>query len=44
MNLFWETRKLTQAREDHLTCFVAAALETDPAFRRAKAHSTHKSA
>ena len=35
MNLFWETRRLTQAREDHLTCFVAAALEVDPAFCRA---------
>lgn len=35
MNLFWETRRLTQAREDHLTCFVAAALETDPRFRTA---------
>ncbi len=35
MNLFWETRRLTQAREDHLTCFLAAALETDIAFRRA---------
>ena len=33
MNLFWETRALTQAREDHLTCFIAAALEVDPPFR-----------
>jgi len=33
MNLFWETRQLTQAREDHLTCFIAAALETDEIFR-----------
>lgn len=35
MNLFWETRHLTQAREDHLTCFIAAALECDPLFRSA---------
>ncbi|MBK8540429.1 MAG: hypothetical protein IPL60_10530 [Ardenticatenia bacterium] len=35
MNLFWETRHLTQAREDHLTCFVAAALESDSLFRAA---------
>lgn len=35
MDLFWETRRLTQAREDHLTCFLAAALEADEAFRRA---------
>jgi hypothetical protein len=35
MDLFWETRNLTQAREDHLTCFVAAALEVDAAFRSA---------
>lgn len=35
MNLFWGTRQLTQAREDHLTCFLAAALETDEAFRTA---------
>ena len=35
MNLFWETRQLTQAREDHLTCFLAAALEADAAFRTA---------
>ena len=35
MNLFWETRQLTQAREDHLTCFIAAALEVDAAFRTA---------
>jgi hypothetical protein len=38
MNLFWETRRLTQAREDHLTCFLAAAIETDAAFRRAYEH------
>ena len=36
MNLFWETRKLAlQAREDHLTCFIAAALDVDEAFRAA---------
>jgi len=35
MNLFWETRHLTPAREDHLTCFVAAALEADSRFRTA---------
>lgn len=35
MNLFWETRRLTEAREDHLTCFLAAALEADSAFRAA---------
>ena len=33
MNLFWETRNLTQAREDHLTYFLAAALDADDAFR-----------
>jgi hypothetical protein len=33
MNLFLQTRALTQAREDHLTCFIAAALETDAVFR-----------
>ena len=33
MNLFWETRALTQSREDHLTCFVAAVLDVDPVFR-----------
>ena len=33
VNLFWETRKLTQAREDHLTSFIAAALEVDYSFR-----------
>jgi hypothetical protein len=32
MNLFLETRALTQAREDHRTCFVAAALKTDDEF------------
>lgn len=35
MNLFLDTRRLTQAREDHLTCFIAATLEVDPAFRTA---------
>ncbi len=35
MNLFWETTPLTQAREDHLTCFIAAALEADDLFRTA---------
>ena len=35
MNLFLDTRQLTQAREDHLTCFIAAALEVDADFRRA---------
>lgn len=36
MNLFWETRKLaSQAREDHLTCFIAAALDVDETFRGA---------
>ena len=36
MNLFWETRKLASlAREDHLTCFIAAALAVDEAFRAA---------
>ena len=29
MNLFLQTRKLTKMREDHLTCFLAAALEAD---------------
>lgn len=37
VNLFWETRTLTQSREDHLTCFVAAALEVDDVFRAAYA-------
>lgn len=35
MNLFWETRKLTQSGEDHLTCFIAAALNVDENFRKA---------
>jgi hypothetical protein len=33
-NLFWQTRSLTQAREDHLTYFLAAALECDLGFRQ----------
>lgn len=37
MNLFWETRKLTKQLEDHLTCFIAAALEADEEFRNAYA-------
>src|SRR5215203_1509765 len=32
-NLFWQTRSLTQAREDHLTYFLESALECDAAFR-----------
>ena len=35
MNLFWQTRQLTALREDHLTYFLAAALEKDAAFRAA---------
>jgi hypothetical protein len=35
MNLFWDTRRLTQEREDHLTCFLAATLEVDAGFRSA---------
>ena len=38
VNLFWETRRLTQAREDHLTCFLAAALECDASFRSGYEH------
>ena len=34
MNLFWETRSLTKAREDHLTYFFAALLEASPAFKK----------
>ena len=34
-NLFWQTRSLTKAREDHLTYFLASALECDAAFREA---------
>jgi len=34
VNLFLDTRRLTQSREDHLTCFVAATLEVDSSFRR----------
>src|SRR5262245_32626072 len=32
-NLFWQTRSLTQFREDHLTYFLASAVECDVAFR-----------
>jgi hypothetical protein len=32
-NLFWQTHSLTQAREDHLTYFLASALECDAVFR-----------
>jgi len=35
MNLFWSTRALTQEREDHLTEFIAAALELSTPFREA---------
>ena len=35
MNLFLATRRLTDRKEDHLTEFIAAALETDRAFRDA---------
>lgn len=37
MNLFWSTRRLTEAREDHLTEFFAAALAHVPSFRQAYA-------
>jgi len=33
MNLFWSTRKFTDAREDHLTEFFAAALDVSPSLR-----------
>lgn len=33
MNLFWSTRALTAEREDHLTEFLAAALQLVPSFR-----------
>ena len=33
MSLFLQTRTLTQSREDPPTCFVAAALDLDAAFR-----------
>jgi hypothetical protein len=33
-NLYWQTRGLTHLREDHLTYFLAAALECDATFRR----------
>lgn len=35
MNLFWSTRLLTAAREDHLTEFFAAALDLSDEFRNA---------
>jgi len=35
MNLFWSTRALTASREDHLTEFFAAALDTSRTFREA---------
>jgi hypothetical protein len=34
VNLFWNTRNLTQAREDHLTEFIGGALELSPEFRK----------
>ena len=37
MNLFWSTRTLTAAREDHLTEFIAAALDVSKPFRSAYA-------
>ena len=37
MNLFWSTRSLTEAREDHLTEFFASALHHVPVFRQAYA-------
>lgn len=43
MNLFWETRRLTQLREDHLTCFLAVALEVDSSFRAAYEHEVLES-
>jgi len=33
INLFGDTQKLTNKHEDHLTCFIAAALEIDGLFR-----------
>src|SRR6185295_19965327 len=41
MNLFLSTRRLTSAKEDHLTEFLAAALEADRAFRDAYALLTN---
>ena len=32
-NLFRDTQKLTNKKEDHLTCFIAALLELDGSFR-----------
>lgn len=43
VNLFWNTRRLTQMREDHLTCFLAAALEVDADFRSAYEHRVFSS-
>lgn len=37
MNLFWSTRRVTEAREEHLTEFFAAALSQVPSFRQAYA-------
>ncbi|WP_159618892.1 hypothetical protein [Ruania rhizosphaerae] len=37
MNLFLQTRALTQLREDHLTAFLGAALQADEGFRSAYA-------
>jgi hypothetical protein len=37
MNLFLSTRRLTEAKEDHLTEFLASALDVDEGFRRAYA-------
>lgn len=37
MNLFLQTRALTQLREDHLTAFMGAALQVDESFRTAYA-------
>lgn len=42
MNLFWSTRSLTAAREDHLTEFFAAALDVSESFRRAYADLVFK--
>jgi hypothetical protein len=35
VNLFWSTRALTASREDHLTEFIAAALDVSDGFRSA---------
>lgn len=39
VHLFWETRRLATACEEHLTAFIAAALNVDAAFRRAYAET-----